>query len=166
MYCIISTIVIFILTVFLHLYIHKLAVHNTAGSIKAMGIFVAGFATQATVIYFISKSDDVSEMPIAALFLFLLLTLDYIAEIASPLLGDESPSSKIILMVMKSGGLTKAAIMRAFSYTTLINKRLDDMVRSGWIRKSGKIYFALPKGKIINRVIDVYRKLINWKTVG
>jgi len=80
--------------------------------------------------------------------------------------GDESPSSKIILLVAKYKNLALNELLSNFSDQQLVYKRLDDLVKAGLIEKINNRYFAKPKGKLLIRLIEIYRAVLNWNQTG
>lgn len=101
-----------------------------------------------------------------AIIIFLLLILIFILFSVSALMGDESPTSKILLLVKQKRNMSYDEIRTKFQNEKLIKMRLNNLVSIGWIKKTRQSYFVLPKGIIIARIIQFYRKLLGWSDFG
>lgn len=106
------------------------------------------------------------QLPFSTMIIFLLLALAFIIFSISPLLGDESPTSKILLLIRKKKQMSYDQIKTKFSNEKLIKKRLDQMMNLGWIKHAGRGYKTKDKGRRIADVIHFYRKILGWSSFG
>jgi hypothetical protein len=106
------------------------------------------------------------ECPASSLLLFLLLCGVYFIFLTSVFLADESPATKIISQIKKHGRLNHRKIQGYFSDSVLIVKRMQELVRLGWINEKRGLYRLLPKGIFIMRFISLYRNILAWERGG
>lgn len=168
---IVASVILFILTVLVHIFFHRWLMGRGGVTIKIFSVFLFGFILNAFSILFLfhTRKWGVIPLPVTSVFLYGLLSLSYIIFFASPFLGDESPSSKILLLVKKNGRMSLEKIKDNFSDEKLILKRLKDMMKAGLIEEKGgsqKKYRILPKGQKIVMFITFYRRLMACNLIG
>ncbi len=163
---------IFIFAVISHIIIYKsLIKYSIKGYITYLFVFISGLICDVYLIRALSLNSQSgmnynlwSENLVgSSICLYILLTLTYLLFFLSPM-GEESPTSKILLLMRKSQKMTETQITSYFSNYKLIRGRLKSLVDFGWIKQVDKMYSVLPKGDKIARIILIYRKLISWKT--
>lgn len=166
---------VFILTVILHILTHKILLKFSYENYKIfIPVFILGFIVDVFII--LSLSNNIlngtgnynwwtEKFIWTPLMLFILLTISFFVFFSSPL-GEESPSSVILLLIRKAKRLTGNQILSRFSDDRLIKKRLDYLTILGWIRKKDKMYSILPKGDMIAAKIFIYRKILGWEKFG
>ncbi|MDX1372901.1 MAG: hypothetical protein R3321_10545 [Nitrososphaeraceae archaeon] len=157
------TFIIFIFTVVLHIILHRILVLFGKVTFKTVLIFPIIFLVNLYIQLFVIKNNS---YPWTSIILFSFFTLDYLTQIASPYLGDEGPSSRILLFVLNKKLVAKAEILKIFSDKEMIIKRLDDMVKAGWIEKRNNSYKMLKKGRLLSEGMILYRKVFGWRVVG
>ena len=166
----------FLLTVTAHILIHRFLAKYKIITFKTTVVFIIGFSINTLLIFLkVTKCSDeiiclnnwwTFSIPVTSSILYILLVFDYLAFFASPYLGDESPSSKIFLLVRKKKTATFAQIINTFSNQELISKRIDDLVRSKLVEKSGNQIVISDRGKTFLKIMNLYRKLLVWEMIG
>jgi hypothetical protein len=157
--------IIFILTVtgFVLLVRSRRFVGRLAG--LTVSVLAVGFAADALAVMAVQSAGQ-HPLPLTALALYLSAAAALVAVSMTPLLGDESPSSKILLFVIRTGPASVRSIRKQLSDDDLVDKRLRDMVREGWITESKGSYRMLPKGRMIAAMISRYRRVLGWESGG
>jgi hypothetical protein len=137
MVTVISSLIIFILTLFIHILFRRRGGLKDKLSMQIYLDFVYGFGLNIVVsYYFYTKAEYFGEPLIfSSLILYILISFAYIIFAASPILGEESPSSVIILLAKKYQSVDYQDIYQELSKQDPIKKRLDDLVISKWIVK-------------------------------
>jgi hypothetical protein len=166
MISIIISLVIFLLTFSVYILLQRTVLGNNFVIIKTYLIFFGGLIVDSVFEYRYISVNNVPSLPVTSIFLYITLALALIMVSMTPLLGDESPSSKIVLFVRKRKSVPFSDIVNMFSYDNLILKRLDDMIGQSWIKLEKGNYIILPKGELIASIVLKYRKLINLKLTG
>lgn len=168
---IVVSLISFIFTVLVHILFHRWLIEKGRATVKIFSVFLFGFILNAFLILFLFHNGNWRSIPLpmTSVALYGLFSLTYIIFFASPFLGDESPSSKILLLVKKSGKMSFEGIKDNFSDEKLILKRLKDMARANLIEEKGeskKRYRILPKGQKIAMFVIFYRRLMSYNLVG
>lgn len=144
---------IYIVSVIVHVLIHRILRLMGIRTFKTTTVFIIGFLVNSAV-------------AINGSFLFALLSILHIIFYTSPFLGDESPVTKIVELLRVNKRMSFQRIAGAFSDTTLVVKRLKDLERSGLIEIKNNRYFVTNRGKKLFNLIDVYRKFLHWDRGG
>lgn len=150
---VIASIVIFFLCVFLHVLTHRILVVTHKRSVWSYAIFSIGFIICVLFVRF-------APLYLSVITLYCLLVLFYAILTATPYLGDESPSSKILLIVRRLKEVSRRQILAYFSQHLLVDKRLDDLEKSGWITVKNNRCYLSRSGKRIARWIGFYRSIL------
>jgi hypothetical protein len=160
------TILIFIFAAISHILIHRLLVQMGVATFKTMLVFGVLFGLLIFLLYFIFPVEKVADIRYSSIIFYILLSMAYIVVTATPSLGDESPSSRIILFIKKSGSLTKKEIIGDFSDKLLVEKRISDLLKSEYIRKQDQRFIITQNGKKLMILINLYWKILRWELVG
>lgn len=166
MYTIFVTIIVFAVAVIIHILLFRYLLSRGHRSFIPALVFVGIFMSMIIIIGKPTQIGMFVEYKITALTVFVLLTMSYMVMTASLILGDESPSSKIILEVEKKPGISESKLITLFSDKKLVDKRLEDMLSSGMITQRGRSFMILPKGQILVFYVTLYHKLLGWKELG
>lgn len=170
------TIIVFLLSVTGHIGYHRLKIHFKKKSFKTIGIFFVGFLLNCTIlgkIYFDSlqltnmyASVWLYPLPFSGAFFYIMLFFSYIIYSASPYLGQEGPTSKILTFLQKHPYKTKKQIVDAFTDNDTILDRIRDLVQVGWVLRKGSYMTVAPKGALLARLLLWYRSLLQFKRGG
>ncbi len=175
MFSILIAVSFFLLSVVCHVFLHRLLVRWRVNAIFSTAVYIAGFVMMGTIFFptiSTEKSNEVARslwstpLPLTSLILYTLLSCFHLVFYTSPLLGDKSPSSRIILYIRKKGSLSYNEIRRSLIDTPLITKRLDDLVAARWIERGKGRYRLLPIGLLLTRILETYRSVVGWKSSG
>ena len=128
-------------------------------------VLVLGGLVDVSVVYWIAWLPGVA-LSGTALALYVLLSVVAIIVSMTPLLGDDSPSSRILLYVVGKQKVSAREINTLFSYDGLVGKRIDDMVSQKWVMRQGKDLFVLPAGIRIAVLINWYRSMLGLNGTG
>lgn len=166
------SVVVFIFAVISHIIIYNALIkYSIRGYITYLFVFISGLICDVYLILTLVQNSQgrmnydlwSENLAGSSICLYILLALTYLLFFLSPM-GEESPTSKILLLMRKSQKMTETQISSYFSNEKLIKGRLKSLVDYGWIRQVDKMYSVLPKGDNIAGIILIYRKLIGWKT--
>lgn len=171
---ILISIILFILTVIIHIFTHRILVKVGVVTFKTVGVFLIGFLINfITIIFYYNKNKSnmrgelwLMPIPFTAVVLYGLLLLVYFALFTGPCWGEESPSSKIFLMVKKKKGMNIAEIKNNFRNEDLVMRRIDDLIGVNWLEKQKGKYKVTSRGKLILKFIIFYRKILGWELIG
>ena len=72
----------------------------------------------------------------------------------------ESPSAKIMLLIYQRGKMSYAELREIFTNERLVLPRLGDLVSGGSVAFDGVHYRLGPRGAMVARVFEVYRRLL------
>jgi hypothetical protein len=106
----------------------------------------------------------ISTFPFSCTLLYLILLMDYLVFSASPLLGDESPTSSIYLMLQKKK-LTYDELKKNINNKNFILKRCNILNNSNMMYRNNDRYVLTDLGKKFIRLIKVYRELLGLPLV-
>jgi hypothetical protein len=165
MVTLIISFLMFLTTLILHLLFRRIGGAKQKLSMRIYADFGLGFLTDAGIIavmHILKISGQ--DLPVSSLLLYVLMALSYIIFAASPVMGEESPSSVIVLMAQKNGSVSYKDILRELSGSNPIRKRLDDLVTSGWVGYQNGRYQILPFGKKLLFPVKIYRSLLKMQT--
>jgi hypothetical protein len=163
---IIITLILFILSVIIHILFHKLLLMFGIKTFKGVIVFIPLLIILIIICtLFPDPIVDKIDFRLTAYFLYILMVLSYILMISSPILGDESSSSKIINL-LKVKSFSEYELNHFFSNKILIKKRIDDLIKSNLIILNKNIYYCTNKGKFIAWFFKVYRSLMGWNECG
>jgi len=172
---ILISLVVFICTTIVHVFLHRLLTKLGIRTFKSVSIYGMGlifliflFSFNIPASLFPDKPGTLMNLPIpiTAIVLYSLLSILNIMFFTSPYMNNTSPSYKIFLQIRQSRGLSKQEIVRSFSDQELIGKRLNNLVLDGYLQKNKKRFKILPKGKKIISIIDFYRSWLKWESSG
>ncbi len=82
------------------------------------------------------------------------------------MLGNESPTTKILIGLRHNGSLTEKQILSLFTYDEVIGKRIDELIQSKWIGKYNDTFFVTKRGKHIASFFTLYRRLLGLSEGG
>lgn len=139
----------FVSTVILHIALSKFRMIFRIPWGVPLGAFILGIV-----------SFTITTPSILGVTLYIALTAAYVAVSASPSLGDESPSSKIVLELIKKGALSQKQIVTLFNREDLISKRLRDLISSGWVQEDMGVLIVTPVGKRFTRIFLWLRNIL------
>lgn len=159
------SILLFFVSVLVHIGIHKLLLKIGIITFKAWFVFLLGFILNSYILFSYSTRASTKELFFVSLLIYPLLALDYILIIMTPYLGYISPSSKIILLLKKKG-MTRKEILNHFSNQEEIDQRLTDLLNDRLIQKTRSHYTIQNKGTMFLRFISFYRNVFNLRSTG
>ncbi len=165
-----TSIFIFISTVVVHVYLHRLLKRHSINTLKTIFIFPIGVIGTVLIVFtqdhLPSGSLWTLPLPLTSLALYGLMATLHVMLFASYFFNAESPSAKLLFMVRRKGALARHRIFSSFSNESLILKRLEGLVVSGYARKKGAAWTITPKGARAASLIEWYRSLLRWDKGG
>ena len=165
----------FCLTLTAHVIIYRLFKKIDADILIAFLTFAVGFILAGSLVYFIFRQYQINNagdnlwlrpLPLTAVVVYLLLSVAYLIFFLAPYLGEDSPTSTILIMLKKNNRRTFGQIRTKFTNQKLIGLRLVKFIDGGYVRKHHNKYFILPKGKLVATIINFYRQILGWNTFG
>jgi len=163
---------VFLLMVLLQLVLHRFLLARGIVSFHTFWIFVVGGIADLIFIRHLSLSvvPDTTlwyyPLPLSGLMVYVACCIDWAILSSSPILGDESPSTKIVHFLSVFGVGRKQQLINLFSQDALIDKRLRHMETTGWVKKIQGRYVAIGSGKRIATVLRWYRALLRMEVTG
>ena len=122
---ILISLVIFLLSIIFHIWLHRWFKKNKIITFKTALIFLVGWwVNLAIMLTFYHSQDFLNQqtsnwwtlpLPLTSVFIFALLSVAYIMLFLGPFLGSISPTFKIILLLHDKKTLTKKDILSSFS---------------------------------------------------
>ncbi len=165
----------FMVCILLHIQLHNFLAKRNIMTLKTVYIFIAGalllavtLQTLGPFVRSITAISDAIKEPLffSSLCLYILLSVSFTIFFASPFLGDESPSSKIYLLLKKNGTMTKEELLSYFTDKEIVLKRIDNLIFVGWIEVKNNHLRVTKKGKFIASLIFFNRTLLNAHLIG
>lgn len=170
------TFIIFLLTVVGHIGYHRLTIWLGKKSFKTIRIFFLGFLLNSyfMVHIFMATIEETSvtsspwlyPLPLSGAFFYIMLFFSYIIYSASPYLGQEGPTSKLLMLLQKHPNLTEEQIVDSFTDEETILDRIADLIRVQWIIKRSKYMKITTKGAFLAKLLLWYRALLHVKYGG
>lgn len=137
----------FVVSVGIHILLNKFRLFLKIPWGVPLIVFIVGLAgCTITTLWLRSVGGIVPSLPLTGVALYVAAVGAYGAVSASPSLGDESPSSKVVLHLLRRGALTEKNIFALFTRQDLITKRLRDLISSGWVREEKGMLMVTPVG--------------------
>lgn len=165
--------IIFLITFIIHILLHRFLLRYKIVTFKSLSIFAFGFILDLGGVIYLYENVPINNseilftpLPVTALILYVLLSLNFAIFMTSIYLKDQSPSAKLVWLVKINSKAELKEIKHYFSNSELIFKRLADLVRVRWIKKEGARYKIITRGKLIIKFIYFYRSLLGWKITG
>ena len=170
---IIQAIIIFMLSLIVHIGVFRLFRKLKNEASVSLIIFFTGFIIASAVI-FRSYSQNMAERvglwitPLlwTAVVFYFLLALSYIIFFLYSFLVEESPTSTILGLLRKKRKVSEKEIFANFSNAKLIETRLTELIGRNIIRKDKKLLRVSKKGEVIAGVFKYYREILGWKNFG
>lgn len=158
---------IYIVSVIVHVLIHRILRQRGIRTFKTVLVFLIGFIVNTAILFYLAGAPGCGlKLPLTAGVLFALLSSLYVIFYTSPYLGDESPATKVIAILGVKKKMNSLQIMGEFSDSQLIIKRLNDLKRDGLVEMKNNRYCCTDKGMKLVDLIDMYRKLLRWDRGG
>lgn len=164
---ILSAIAWLVVSAVLHILINKLRLILPISRVVILLVFFLGSTGNIiTNIWLLKHVPSSIPLPLVSIALNIALALAYISITGSPSLGDESPSSKIVLSLLRNGPQTEKQLLKIFSDEEVIGKRLTDLISSRCLyEKRGMLIVAL-RGEIIARIFIAFRGILRLTQGG
>lgn len=145
-------------------------------SFKTVAVFVAGLIAHVYIVVFLQANVQTFMRTNYSLWtypfimtstvLYGLLVVAYVIYIASPYLGDEGPTNKVVRLLRTQSGLRAHEIEQAFTDEELFIKRVGDLRRAGWIETAGKRHRLSARGRVLASSMAWYRKILKYHEGG
>lgn len=154
-------------TVLVHIVLSKVRLILGWSRLAVLGVFIVGLVgCVLTTVWYLPRASSSLPLPLTGIFLYIFCSLAYLAITGSPTLGDESPTTKILLGLRRKGPLTQKQIFSLFTYREVIGKRMNDLLESQWIQKKGNALVATRRGRLIASFFTSYRRILGLSEGG
>jgi hypothetical protein len=173
MFFVLVAIGIFIVTVFIHILIHRLLRVFNKKNFFTIVLFILGIGVVWGINHYILSSRIITPLvkdtiwlypfDFTALVLYIFLSFSYVVYIATPYLGDEGPTAKIILSLLKKQSLSEEEIVHSFRDRDVIEKRITDMIGIKWVENNKSTLTLTPRGTLVARTILLGRRIYGFK---
>lgn len=155
------------LSIALHIIVHKLRLIIGISRIAILSVFIVGLV--GCIIsnnWLMAHVISGIFLPYTSIALYISLSCAYLSITGSPTLGDESPTTKILIRLFRHGPQAEKQIFSLFTYEEVIGKRIHDLIQSKWIRKRGNRFIVTKRGKQIASFFLAYRRLLRLSEGG
>src|SRR3989344_236926 len=167
------SIAIFFLTVLVHIVLANFFSNYLLKIKNTFLTYLFGFLVELFLIDHLFSSTtydgrDVWFIPLvmSGIALYVLLSISYLVFFLSPFMGEESPTSKIFILLMRKHRISRKDILHHFNDKDLIDIRISRLEKTGWVERKGTHYFTSPAGAIIATFILFYRRLLGGEVFG
>lgn len=166
-YYIVSSFAWFLCAVLVHIALSKMRLILGFSISGVLGAFVVGLVgCIITTVWLLHWTLSSNPLPLTGVSLYVFCSLAYLSIAGAPMLGDESPTTKILIGLRNKGSLTKRQILSLFTYDEVIGKRINALCRDRWIQKKGNAFIVTPKGKYFASFFMAYRRLLGLSIGG
>lgn len=150
-----------------HIILNKLRVVLGISRFAALGVFIVGLVGVIMTTLWLSEQGMTGfALPYTSVALYVFCSLAYLSIAGAPILGNESPTTKILMGLRSRGPLTKKQILTLFTYDEVIGKRINELIQSKWISKHRNTFFATKRGTTIASFFIAYRRLLGLSDGG
>lgn len=169
------SLIFFVVTVMVQIIVHKILLVYGKRTFATIHVLTLGCFVHALLQYLLFQSNSQSSLnenlwllplPWSASFLYVLLFFFYITYSASPYLGQEGPTSKILNLFRRHPYLTEQQIFKSFTDQETVLARIDDLMKSGWVTKDRGYLKLNSFGKVLARFILFYRNILGLHIGG
>ena len=117
---------------------------------------VAVYAFGAVLLYVFERMGRIS-FPLSSGFLYVLLSCLTIVMYITISLGTEIPTSIILASFQRKKQQTFSDLTALFTDNGLIFSRIDDLIQSKLVQRSGSRLKCTGRGRVVWRILGVYR---------
>lgn len=157
----------FLMSIAVHILLNKLRLFIGIPNFFLLGIFVVGLVgCLMSILWFVPPDRSILSLPATSILLYCSLSLAWAALTASPTLGDESPTTTILMRLLCAGPQTEAQLMRIFTYEDVVGERINNLIRIGWVKKRGRSLIATKQGNLVATVFFAYRRILGLSEGG
>lgn len=154
-------------SIFLHIIINKFRDMLGISRFGALGVFIVGFVGSAiTAVWLSGQVISGISLPWTSMALYVFCSLAYLTIAGAPILGDESPTTKILIGLRNHGPLTGKQLLSLCTYDEVIGQRIKGLYASRWIQKKGNTIVVTARGKRFAAFIAFYRKVLGLSEGG
>jgi hypothetical protein len=121
---------------------------------------VAAYAIGAVLLYGFGRMGYIN-LPWSSGFLYVLLSSVIIVFYITISLGTEIPTSIILASFKREKRQTFSDLTALFTDNGLIFSRIDDLIQSKLVERSGSRLRLTPRGKLVWHVLEVYRRVFH-----
>lgn len=108
-------------------------------------------------------SIPVSQFPLSATVLLIMLFVMLATFSLTPLLGEEGPTSLAQEIIRRHPGIRIEEIIRHIPDQEMLRRRFDSLVTSGYVRLEGDTYRLTGRGRRLAGMISWYFRIIGWR---
>ncbi len=157
----------FFVSIVLHVLANKMRLVLSVSRKLLMGVFVLGLVGYIVTIQSPpTHIESALSLPLTGIFLYIALTLAYGSITASPSLGDESPTSKIVLLLFRKGPQTEKQIFSEFTHHEVLGKRIRNLLQTKWVTNNKGVLKATKQGRLIGKIFLLYRNVLGISEGG
>lgn len=150
-----------------HVAINKFRILLGISLVSTLSVFLMGLVgSVVTTMWLLGQAHAGFSLPYTSILLYVFCSLAYLSIAGGPMLGGESPTTKILTSLRRRGTLTKEQIFSLFTYDEVMGKRIESLIQSQWILKKNTIYFVTKRGKTIASFFIAYRRLLGLSQGG
>ncbi|OGG04289.1 hypothetical protein A2Z33_04020 [Candidatus Gottesmanbacteria bacterium RBG_16_52_11] len=167
MISVLASILLFIATLVIHIMVRRPNARSI-GIGKVVADFAVACILAAVAIVALGEwfRDITPPLPLTGIAIYGFAAFSYVSFSASPFLGDESPSSVIVLLAREKGSMTLDDVLSEFPDRSIVDKRIADLISTGWIKRTRKGLVATGTGRIIAAAFGTYRRLLGLGETG
>ena len=164
-------IAIFLLSILLHIGIHRFLMYLGIRTVYTVMVFLFGLFFLGILIYKYPFIEDQSSFwtmrfPIASCSLYALFVCVYLLFFLSFFYDAESPSAQLLAILRRSGPLPYKKILSYFTNKSLFTSRLEHLKKNGLLYIHNDRYVLSINGKILAMFFQRYRSFLRWDLGG
>lgn len=154
-------------SILMHIIINKLRIILGISRFGTLCVFIVGLVGSIfTTLWLLGHVVSGISLPYTSVMLYVFCSLAYLSIAGAPILGNESPTTKVLIGLRRKGPLSKKQILSLFTYDEVIGKRINDLIQSQWIERKGNRVIVTKRGAHIVSFFLVYRKLLRLSEGG
>lgn len=151
----------------LHIVINKIRLIVGIPLVVTLCVFFIGLiGCTLTNMWILSLGVSRIALPYTSIALYLFCSLAYLSIAGAPILGYESPTTKILIGLRRKGPLTEKQILSLFTYDEVIGKRINGLIQSKWIAEYNNTFSVTKRGNHIASFFIAYRRLLRLSKGG
>lgn len=162
-----STVCWFVITIIVHIMLHKVRLYIGISPIKIAAIFVLGvIGCSITNLWYLPQSAHQISLPLTSVLLYVSLLCAYATLTASPILGDVSPTTTLLMTLYTKHRLTHQEILALFSHEKVFGKRIKALFEFKFVEKKNSVLVLTKRGRRYAQLFGIYRKVLKISQGG
>ncbi len=169
------SLVVYVIFVVIHVFLHRLLARWKILTFKTTLIFGLGGLLDVYLVLNISRLLEIPQfranwwnitLPLSAVSFYILLVGIHTIFYTAPAFSYVSPSTQLLSLLEKQGRMTYQTIQRYFSNQQMVVERLHDLKDAHLIEMENSTCRITPGGIRIIKIMGYYKKMLGWHWRG